>query len=288
MRDGGCPHPSQKNKDMIDKFINYLTTIKGYSPNTAQAYERDLRHFASWARANLTDARWSNITREDIDKYVGYMASADLMPATTNRRLSAISSLYGFFKREGLEADNPCKYESRRKIAETVPNTIPLKELQAAYDQSIGMTKVMLGILSTTGIRIQELLDMTYEDIDFEKGAIKIHGKGKRERVVYTSHQYLKDLEECVAIGCHGTIFDIEQREARKRIWGALRPYSHAKQLSPHAIRHTFATHQAASGTNCSTLSTILGHKDLNTTQRYIDLGQSDTRQACLEYALLH
>lgn len=273
---------------MIDDFINYLVTLKGYSANTADAYRRDLHDFAAWARANLADARWSSITRTDIDNYIKFLVDSDLKPATTNRRLASISGLYRYFKRQGHDIENPCKYESRRKIADTIPNTIPSVELQAAYNNATGATKIMLGLLATTGMRIQELLDLRYEDIDFEKCSIKVKGKGNKERLLYTSPNYLETLRTVHCNGATGIIFNVTQRDARRKIWEALKPYSHAPQLSPHAIRHTFATNQAANGTNCSTLAEILGHKDLNTTQKYIDLGQSNIQQACLAYSLLH
>lgn len=273
---------------MIEDFINYLVTLKGYSVNTADAYRRDLIDFASWARANLTDPRWSVITRTDIDNYIKYCVDSELKPATTNRRLASISGLYRFLKRQGHDIENPCKYESRRKIADTIPNTIPMAELQTAYNHAVGATKIMLGLLATTGMRIQELLDLQYEDIDFEKCSIKVRGKGNKERLLYTSPTYLETLRTVHSNGASGTIFNLTQRDARRMIWTALKPYSHAPQLSPHAIRHTFATNQAAHGTNCSTLAEILGHKDLNTTQKYIDIGQSNTQQACLAYSLLH
>ncbi len=273
---------------MIEDFINYLVTLKGYSVNTAEAYRRDLYDFAAWARSNLADARWSVITRTDIDNYIQYCVDSDLKPATTNRRLASISGLYRFFKRQGHDIENPCKYESRRKIADTIPNTIPMAELQEAYNHAMGATKIMLGLLATTGIRIQELLDLRYEDIDFEKASIKVRGKGNKERLLYTSPNHLDTLRLAHLNGASGIIFNLTQRDARRMIWESLKPYSHAPQLSPHAIRHTFATNQAANGTNCSTLAEMLGHKDLNTTQKYIDIGQSNIKQACLAYSLLH
>lgn len=274
---------------MIEQYINYLRTLKGYSENTCQAYEKDLKDFTRWARESIENVRWSTITRDDIDIYIAFMVDAGLKPATTNRRLAAISGIYRYFKREGFDIPNPAQYESRRKIGDKIPNTIPYKELEQAYNQAYGVVKVMIGILATTGIRIQELLDMTWEDIDFEKCAIRVKGKGKKERIVYTLPEQLETLREVQTLNhVSGQIFTQDQRTARRMIWDALKPFSNARQLSPHAIRHTFATHMAEKGVNCSTLQGILGHKHMTTTQQYIDLGQSQAQQACLAYALLH
>lgn len=265
--------------NMIQEYINYLRNLRGYAENTALSYERDLKDFVIWVRKNIPGATWSSLTIEDIDRYIMAMATAGLKPATTNRRLSAISGLYNFMRREGYDVENPCHYEHRRKIGKSIPNTIPANDLRAAYDHAVGATKIMLGLLITTGIRIQELLDITWEDIDFEKQSIKITGKGNKQRVVYTQAPQLETLrllKEQQALS--GKIFTIEQRVARRMIWEALKPYSSARQLSPHAIRHTYATQLATMGVNVTTLAKILGHDRIATTQHYIDMTQTDTR----------
>lgn len=270
---------------MIEQYINYLRNIKGYSENTCQSYEKDIRHFIGWAKAHIDGARWSTMTRTHLDQYVTELANQGLKPATTNRRLSAISSLYRYFKRQGLEVENPCSFESRRKVPETIPNTIPIEQLKTAWEHSFGAVKIMLGLLSSTGIRIQELLDMTWEDIDFKTQAIRIHGKGRKERIVYTLPEYLQVLQDLAAMKPQaGRIFTIEQREARRMIFDALRPYCHAKQLSPHAIRHTFATHAATMGANVTTIGATLGHKQLETSQKYIDMTAAPVRMMCQQY----
>lgn len=274
---------------MIANYINYLRTQKGYSENTCQAYEKDLKDFARWAKRNIRGARWTTITREDIDHYIADMVKLNLKPATTNRRLAAISGLYGYFKRQGHEVTNPAQFESRRKQGEHLPNTIPYKELEQAYENSHGVVKVMLGLLATTGIRIQELLDLNWEDIDMERCTLRITGKGHKERYVWTLPEQLETLKEVYQYKHpSGKIFSQDQRTTRRMIWEALKQYSKARQLSPHAIRHTFATNMAEKGVNCSTLQTILGHKHMETTQQYINLGNSAAQQACLAYSLLH
>lgn len=262
---------------MIQKYQTYLTAIKGYAENTAVAYGKDLLEFSKWAINHREGIRWSNITREDIDAYIIHQTNRGLKPATTNRQLAAISGIYNFFIREGLLKENPVKYESRRKVASTIPNTIPTEDIAMAYENAYGVAKVLLGILSTTGMRIQEVLDMKWEDIDFSSSTIRVHGKGAKERTAYSTKDALETLQICNADGeNHGRIFNIEQREARHIIYEALKPYSKAVQLSPHAIRHTFATNIAKNGANVTTLAGILGHNQIATTQRYIDMTQHD------------
>lgn len=274
---------------MINEFTNYLINIKGYSENTATAYAKDLRQFAKWMKATRADARWSTITRDDIDNYISSLAQDGLKPSTTNRRLASISGLYNYFRRQGYEVTNPCKYESRRKVAKTIPNTIPAEDIKKAYESSYGATKIMLGLLATTGIRIQELLNITYQDIDFASNSIRINGKGSKQRIVFTTADKLETLKTVFEAGStKGLCFPIDQRDARYMIFKALRPYSHAKQLSPHAIRHTVATNMATQGANVTTIATILGHNDIKTTQKYIDMTQTNCQAAYTRYNLFN
>jgi len=273
---------------MIANYINYLRNIRNYSDNTILSYHKDLSAFSKWAKAHLDHARWSEITRADIDQYISDLAAAGMTPATTNRKLSAISGLYGYLKREGYEVENPCKYESRRKLSKSLPNTINEDELRQAYDNAAGAVKTMLGILCTTGIRIQELLDLNWEDINLSDCSLRIKGKGSKERMVYTTEQVLTDIAACKAeINPHGQMFGIDQRTARHMIWEALKPYCNAKQLSPHAIRHTWATRLAKNGVNVSQIGTLLGHEHLETTQKYIDMTQHDNKEISQQNSIL-
>ena len=98
---------------MLTRFENYLRNIKGYSERTTSEYLKDLKAFARWAKANVKDARWSTLTRSDIDDYISMRAKEGIKPSTTNRELAAISALYRFFIREGLLKNNPARYQSR-------------------------------------------------------------------------------------------------------------------------------------------------------------------------------
>lgn len=288
-REGAQALSIKRERAMIQEYMTYLQSIRGLSENTALGYGKDLRSLVRWIREQHNGARWSTITREDIDSYIIYQQHRGLKPSTTNRHLSAISGLYNFMKREGMEIENPCKYESRRKVGERTPNTIDCHDLEKAYEKSIGVTRHLLGILVTTGARIQEVLDLNWSDINFETGAIHITGKGMKERMVYTTPQVTDELQEAWRWAKPtGRIFTIDQRTARHMIWEVLKRCSRARQLSPHAIRHTMATHMASEGVNTTTLQRILGHSDIRTTQKYIDLGQVRVRETMQQHAILN
>lgn len=273
---------------MIQQFVTYIRDIKGYSEQTATAYEADIRHFARWAQRNINEARWSTIKRADLDKYISEMSQAGLAPATTNRRLSSISAFYNYLRREGRINYNPTQYESRRKQAQTIPNTIPIEDIRKAYENALGVTKLMIGILATTGIRIQELLDTEWQDIDFGESTIRVRGKGGKERKVYTTAKILAPLKAVAELRKQtGRLFYIDQRQARYMIYEALKAYSTARQLSPHAIRHTVATQLAKEGANAMTIAKILGHSKLETTQKYVNMAQVTTKEAMRRMSIL-
>lgn len=274
---------------MLTQFENYLRHIKGYSERTTSEYLKDLKGFAKWAKTYKEGARWSTLTRSDIDEYITMRAKEGIKPATTNRELSAISALYRYFIREGLMTSNPARFQSRRKQGEHLPNTIPSEDLRKAYAHSVGVVHVWIGLLSTTGIRISELLALRWEDIDFKACALEIHGKGNKDRIVYTTAEYLDLMRQAYERNpTEGRIFRYNERDARHMIWEALKPYSRAKQLSPHAIRHTFATELARQGVNVATIATILGHNRIATTQKYIDMAQMDCRAVSAQYSPLN
>lgn len=263
---------------MIQEFSNYLRSVRGFSPNTIRAYTTDLQGFVSWIKTSRPEAKWSNISRDDIDAYLSAQTSRGLKASTTNRQLSAISALYKYMQRNGFDIDNPCKYESRKKIPATLPTTIPVDKIAKAYQKAQGLRKTLLGILATTGIRIQELLDLTWSDIDFDSCTLTIMGKGSKERVVHTDAEVLEDLHKVSSWSKpHMRIFWISQRQARHLIYETLAPYCNSKHLNPHSIRHTFATELAKNGENCTTIAKILGHSHIETSQKYINMAEVST-----------
>ena len=263
---------------MINEFVIYLRCVRGYSENTIRAYAADLQRFAQWAKEHNKGARWSTTTREDIDNYLEHCNEQELSVSTTNRHLSAISALYRFMQRNGLDVENPCKYESRKKQAQSLPATINPKQLCKAYERAHGIGKVMLGLLITTGIRIQELLDLTYEDIDFENATLRIMGKGSKERIVSTEPIALQTLQGLVKdLKASGRIFYMSQRKARSMVYDMLQPYCKGAALNPHAIRHTFATELAKAGESTTTIAKMLGHAHIETSQKYINMAEIPT-----------
>lgn len=269
---------------MITEFTIYQLTIQGHAANTAKAYAKDLVSFVSYIKLHKQDARWSTITKDDVEAYMTYLANGGMQPASRNRHLAAIGQLYNYMKYKGYDVENPARFIPRAKIAQKVPNTIPVEDLKKAIKHSTGDIAIIIETLLTTGIRIQELLDMKTEDLDAMNNLIKIHGKGMKERLVYTTAENMRNLVR-YANGTKGWLFGhLTQEQVRQDIYDSLKNISQAPQLSPHAIRHTFSTEMAKNGINTSSLAQILGHNSIRTTQRYIDFGQQQASAAYSRY----
>lgn len=267
---------------MINEFIKHLEEIKGYSPETATAYKRDIRQFVQFIHQHYPSARWSTISKSMVEHFIMTLVGYGELPTTTNRKVSAISAIYRYMATHGHHCDNPAQYVSRRKIAEKVPNTIDPEQLKTAYDNAIGSVKVMLGLLITTGIRLGELLAIRWEDINLNEQTITIHGKGQKERKVSVPARQLEEIGYAISRqNPKDTIFHTSPFQTRCMIYQALLPYCQAKQLSPHAIRHTFATEMAKSGVNAPIITSALGHSNLKTAQHYIDINQCATTAHC-------
>lgn len=273
---------------MIKQFTTYLRNIKGYSQNTADAYEADLREFAKYMAAAHRGTKWSTIKQADILEYLSNQATRGLKPATTNRQLSAIRAIYNYFISQDMLKTNPARYIPSRKIEQTEPNTISITDLEKAYKKADGALHTALGLLLETGIRIQELLDIRKYDLR-DNGRIVINGKGAKQRIVATSPEVFDEVRELSKNKRPEQLifggYYYCQRELRHDIWALLRQTgSQCKQASPHAIRHTFATEIAKQGENVITLAKMLGHNNIRTTQRYIDTAQTETATAFHRY----
>lgn len=269
---------------MITKFKTYLTSIKGYSLNTAAAYERDLRQFARYTKLRTPEARWSTITMQDVDAWIISQSKNGKKPATLCREISSVAAFYRYLKREGYAVENPVKYESRPKVAKTIPHTIDHNTMMRAWRKTEGELHTILTILITTGVRIQECLDITWDDIRWEDRKIVIHGKGGTDRYVFICDVLLWELQT-VARDKKWKLFPAwTQERVRKEMFWVSREFDNLQHFSPHTIRHTYATELAKMGANVTTIGALMGHKSIKTTQKYIDMTQMETQQVALMY----
>ena len=259
---------------MIQTFCQYLSINRGLSENTVKAYREALHSFAIWANDNEPGTRWSKVTKQQIDNYVESMVLDGYQPATIKQHISALRTFYKTCQAMGTMENNPARYVSTPKLGKCLPKTIEREAITAALnDPKVDReTKGAIAIIYETGLRLQELLDLRAQDIDSGKQSIKVHGKGRKERVVFYS-----DL--CKQYGHYWHGWKHTQREVRHEVYTALKPHSQAQQLSPHALRHTYATEMLNNGMSITAIAKLMGHEHETTTERYAQLGTPNTKQ---------
>lgn len=271
---------------MIKEFQKYLLKIKGYSENTVTAYGKDLVDFVHYAHASSTTATWRTITEKDVQDYVVAMVGRGLTATTIKRRISAIRGLYDFMKWQGLTTENPARYTQTPKAAKRLPNTIETSAILTAISDAMVplKTRTQLALLLETGMRLQEMLDTETRDINTEQHSIRVMGKGQKERMVYYGELTAGLLDRYLG-NRQGRLFSDNQRTTRYEIHTALAPYTQARQVSPHAIRHTFATQMLNNGADIKAIGELLGHESVQTTERYAHLSQVAIRETYNHYS---
>lgn len=271
---------------MIQLFLNYQQAVKSASPCTLRAYRRDLSDFVVWYRTYSATPRWSLVTRADLQAYVLHLCDCGLKPTTVGRKVSALRSFFNYLMTVDALKENPCRYVQSPKKGKPLPHTVQLDDVaETLADPTVDLrTKLMIALLVETGVRISELLAMSTADFCKADRSIRVSGKGAKQRVVYYGDRSRALLNAVVGYR-QGPIFDCTQREARYAIHDALARHSEAPQLSPHVLRHTYATSMLNAGAPMPAIAKLLGHESVKTTEVYAQLADTSARDAARSFA---
>lgn len=285
--------------------MEYLTVELGLSANTRQAYERDLRLFCKTLGFKNSDAL-VNVSREQITGYMTQLKERGLAAATIARKLAAIKAFYRFMTAEGYMDANPAEVVEAGTKGIKLPRVLSEDEVVRLLNQPDITTaegfrdRTMLEVLYATGMRVSELINLTLERVDLNMKYIIAFGKGSKERVVplgSVAAEFLQHYLEKVrpklthedrntnivflAFGGHEL--------TRQRFWQIIRAYGRKaninKALTPHILRHSFATHLLDNGADLRSVQELLGHSDISTTQIYTHLTNKRLRDI---YAKAH
>lgn len=265
-----APAAPTKNKEaMIKEYLTYIETVRGLSANTIEGYRKDLREFVRYA-AHL-GLRWSTLQEHDVDGWLSEQAQAGISPRTRNRRLSALRGLLTWAHHKGMLTQNAARFCQQAKKPDSLPKPTDL----SAIDRYLGerqpgtaanIAALQIALMVESGLRISEAITLTIEDIDTSRKSIRVRGKGNKDR--YTFYGARVERELMPLMGGKGRIFPAWSTQFyRSNIEDQLRPFTGA--ITPHQLRHTFATSQLNAGMPISTLSMMLGHKSVETTQVY-------------------
>lgn len=286
-------------------FLEYLTVELGLSANTRQAYERDLRLFCKTLGFKNSDAL-INVSREQITGYMTQLKEKGLAAATIARKLAAIKAFYRFMTAEGYMDANPAEVVEAGTKGIKLPRVLSEDEVVRLLNQPDITTaegfrdRTMLEVLYATGMRVSELINLTLDRVDLNMKYIIAFGKGSKERIVPLGsvaaeflQQYLEKVRPklthedrntnivFLAFGGHEL--------TRQRFWQIIRAYGRKaninKALTPHILRHSFATHLLDNGADLRSVQELLGHSDISTTQIYTHLTNKRLRDI---YAKAH
>jgi integrase/recombinase XerD len=282
---------------LIEQFLDALWTEQGLSVNTLNAYRSDLVQFDTWIRrhgGSLTKG-----SRMDLQAYLAESVTAGVKPRTTARQLSSFRRFYRFLMRERvIEADPTAELESP-KLGRPLPKSLNEKEIERLLDApdvdtSLGIRdRAMLETLYATGLRVTELVGLTLFQLNLDQGVVKVIGKGSKERLVPLGEEaalwlarFLTGARPLLAKGGKtDAVFPSNRGSAmsRQAFWHNVKRYAAIaginKPISPHTLRHAFATHLVNHGADLRVVQMLLGHSDLSTTQIYTHVARERLKQ---------
>ena len=249
---------------MIKEYIQYLVYTKGYSENTARLYENVLHAFAM----AMSGRKWSEITAEDIANYLLIKKTAGASNNTIVANISAIRGLYNWMMRNYPLQQNPAKYIESPKKEKPIPHILNADDIiKAVQKEKNPDIQLAIKIMVTTGMRVSEARTLTYEQINLSKAQAVIKGKGNKERTIFFPSYIIEAIK--LRGKQEGEIFaGWQDREYRYAIYLAFDRIG--VKMSPHLLRHTFASNAINRGMRLDVLREILGHTSISTTQIYM------------------
>ena len=276
----------------INQFLKYLSDELNYSNYTIKNYQIDLNSFFDFAKDN-------KVTFDLIRDYLAQLHMKDYSKKTIARKISALKSFYKYLYNEQLINDNPTILLSNPKLDKKLPKVLNYEELAKILDciddGIVGIrNKLVLEMLYSTGIRVSELVNIKIEDIDIGEKKIRILGKGNKERIVYFGTLCLEKLNDYLKIrdnfNINGNQYlflnkqgnKLSDRSVRFIIEDLALKANLKMHISPHVLRHTFATHMLNEGADLKSVQELLGHENLSTTQIYTHVSNEHLRKTYL------
>ncbi|MFL2700222.1 MAG: site-specific tyrosine recombinase XerD [Gammaproteobacteria bacterium] len=281
----------EKDSDLAS-FLDSLFIEKGLSKNTVNAYKSDILDAFKWALDNYKISL-KKIKSHEIEQYIAFLFNQELKSNTVNRKISSLKAFFIYLYKRGLIEDNPVGDIQTPKQEKKLPISISENDVEILLnapkeDSFIGSRdKAMLELLYATGIRVSELINLKFSDIDLSRSIIKVLGKGSKERLVpfgESANEYLRIYFEMrVERNINRSIQNIFVNTrgikiSREAFWHRIKIYSKEIpsniNISPHTLRHAFATHLLNRGADLRSVQLLLGHSDLSTTQIYTHIAK--------------
>ena len=294
---------SDSDRQILDAFIDNIWIEKGLSQNTLDSYRSDLQQFSSWLEKN--NLSYIKTSKKEILFYLSFLFQKGLGSKTVARKLSSLKSFFRYLVFKSIIPNDPSSEVETPKLLKSIPKSISEKEVEAllaAPDEKtdIGLRdKTMIETLYSCGLRISELTNLELLNLNLRQGVIRVIGKGQKERLVPMGDQLIGLLELYISSSRknllnkrHSDFLFLStrgQRMTRQSFWHRIKHYCLASgfepdKISPHVLRHAFATHLLNNGADLRVVQLLLGHSDLNTTQIYTEVARQRLKRLHTEH----
>ncbi len=288
---------------IIDKYRSYLLLEKGMSANTGVAYVQDVTKLLQFLADEKID--YCHVKLDDLHHFASSLYDLGIAPSSISRILSGVRSFYHFLLIDGYIDDDPTELLEMPKRGKHLPTVLSVEEvddLERAVDLSTEegqRDRTIIEVLYSCGLRVSELCNLKLSDLFLNEGFLRVLGKGGKQRLVPISPRAIKELNLWFADRCHLTLKPGEedyvfvshrrrQHLSRITVFHNLQVYAEragiTRTISPHTLRHTFATHLLEGGANLRAIQAMLGHESIGTTQIYTHLDRNFLRQQVIEH----
>jgi integrase/recombinase XerD len=280
-------------KELIDTFLNYLSVERGLANNTIIAYRDDLNAYTDFLKNSSIDAL-SKIKKNDITNFMLFQKDKSISPNSIARRLAAIRMFHRFLVRERIIKSDPTDLIDSPKLWKKIPDTLSFNEVDALIaqpnikDRQGRRDKAILETLYATGMRVSEAVNLRLANVNLDIGFVRCIGKGNKERIIPLGKKAIGSLQGYLQVSRPQLL---KKREAeflflnrfgkkisRQSLWKIIKRYARdariKKPISPHTLRHSFATHLLERGADLRSVQEMLGHADISTTQIYTHINK--------------
>jgi integrase/recombinase XerD len=289
----------------IQSFLNHLSIEKGFSKNTTEAYKNDLHQLASFVEELAVgqgyDPRWYAVDRNLLISYILDLKERNYAPATVARKVAAAKSFFNFLIAEKVLDSDPAENISSPKVGKPLPKPLSAAEVRALLEEPARLSspeakrdKAMLELLYGGGMRVSELVSMNTSDLNLGAGFVRCFGKGSKERIIPIHEKATQSLEEYLEKARPLLLRNRDEaalflnrrgeRLTRQGFWLIIKAYAKSAdiktEVTPHTLRHSFATHMLSGGADLRAVQELLGHANISSTQIYTHLTSEHVRQA--------
>ena len=294
---------SDSDRLVLDAFIDNIWIEKGLSKNTLESYRSDLEQFSNWLKTK--DLSFSKTAKKDILSYLSFLFKSGLGSKTVARKLSSLKSFFRYLVFKSIIQIDPSNDIETPKLLKSIPKSISEKEIEKLLDApdektDIGLRdKTMIETLYSCGLRISELTNLELLNLNLRQGVIRVIGKGQKERLVPMGDQLISLLENYLVSTRKNYLKKKNsdflflssrgQKMTRQSFWHRIKYYCincgfEPEKISPHVLRHAFATHLLNNGADLRVVQLLLGHSDLNTTQIYTEVARQRLKRLHTEH----